>query len=68
MLKDLGYLPSQNREDHMITGISLGRNTPIITAFLQDKSQLAKYDIENSLSPDRKTQKVKRFCDSRQTH
>ena len=49
MLKDLGYLPSQNKEDHMILGISPGRNTPIITAFLQDKSQLSKYDIENSL-------------------
>ena len=24
MLKDLGYLPSQNREDHMILGISPG--------------------------------------------
>ena len=52
MLKDLGYLPYQNREDHMIPGISPGRNTSIITAFLQDKSQLFKYDIENSLSPD----------------
>ena len=65
MLKDLGYLPSQNKEDHMIPGISLGRNTPIITAFLQDKSQLSKYDIENSLSPDatmtEKLEKLKNF-------
>ena len=65
MLKDLGYLPSQNREDHMILGISPRRNTLIITAFLQDKSQLSKYDIENSLSPDatmtEKLEKLKKF-------
>ena len=64
MLKDLGYLPSQNKEDYMILGISPGRNTPIITAFLQDKSQLSKYDSENLLSPNATmTEKLEKFQD-----
>ena len=48
MLDDLGYIidekPGQGATAHMLPGVSPGKNTPVVTDFLDDTEKLKKFD------------------------
>ena len=50
-LMDLGYIPETNGDAaYLFPGVSPGKNTPLVTTFLQHKQDLKKYDYLNTLS------------------
>ena len=50
MLKKFGFLPEKNNEDHMLPGVSPGKNTTQVTAFLKDEKIITKCKHSNILN------------------
>ena len=61
MLEDLGFdIESSGMEPYLIPGVSPGKNTPIVTTFLDDPEKLAQYDEFNTLGTEATmTEKIK---------
>jgi hypothetical protein len=45
MLTDLGYEPEQKNTVHLLPGVSLGKNTPIVTTFAKNENAYTQYDV-----------------------
>jgi hypothetical protein len=60
MMKDLGFKIEKGAPAHLLPGVSPGKNTPVVTEFLNDKSLLKKFDQLNTLDPNlTMTEKIK---------
>jgi hypothetical protein len=49
MMADLGFKIEQGAPAYLLPGVSSGKNTPIVTEFVNDKSLAKKYDVLNTL-------------------
>jgi hypothetical protein len=61
MLQDLGFeIESTGMEPYMLPGVCPGKNTPVVTDFLDDTDKLKKFDLLDTLNTEKTmTEKVK---------
>ena len=65
MLEKLGFEPEQNNTKFLIPGISPGKNTPIVTDFMQQDNDYKKFDTFGTLTNDKTmTEKIESLQDT----
>ena len=65
MMADLGFEIEKGAPAYLLPGVSSGKNTPVVTEFVNDKSLIKKHDPLNTLDPTlTTTEKVKLIEDN----
>ena len=65
MLEKFGFEPEQNNTKFLIPGISPGKNTPIVTDFMQQDNDYKKFDTFGTLTNDKTmTEKIESLQDT----